>query len=122
MLFIYHPSKIYYDGKGGVFELLSTPSVVEHGFWNEDLWCLFDAKHKKEADLDIPYEWCTFVLSTSPRREMVNDFKKPPPPQVFYMPPWTETELQAIATFYPNVVNWRDRFESLVESPAMCWN
>ena len=44
---------------------------------------------------------------------MVNDFKKPPPPQVFYMPPWTETELQAIATFYPNVVNWRDRFEIL---------
>ena len=44
---------------------------------------------------------------------MVNDFKKLPPPQVFYMPPWTETDLQAIATFYPNVVNWRDRFEIL---------
>ena len=39
----------------------------------------------------------TFVLSTSPRREMVNDFKKNLAPLVFYMPLWTETELEIIS-------------------------
>jgi hypothetical protein len=41
---------------------------------------------------------------------MVNDFKKPPVPQVFYMPTWTEAELEAIAPLFPNANEWRDRF------------
>jgi hypothetical protein len=65
---------------------------------------------KKEAHLDeFRYELCTFVVSTSPR-EMVNDFKKPPVPQVFYMPTWTEAELEAIAPLFPYANEWRDRF------------
>lgn len=32
----------------------------------------------------------SFVLSTAPNRQMVNDFKKPPSPEVFCMPLWTE--------------------------------
>ena len=40
----------------------------------------------------------------------MNDFKKPPVPQVFYMPTWTEAELEAIAPFFPNANEWRDRF------------
>jgi hypothetical protein len=45
---------------------------------------------------------------------MVNDFKKPPVPQIFYMPIWTETELGVIAPLFPFSANaWRERFEIL---------
>ena len=113
VLFIYHPFNIYYDGKGGVFDFASghLPLDNNHSFWNDTLWCLFDAKFKNEVHLgDFPVELCTFILSTSPRREMVNDFKKPPEPEVFYMPTWTESELEAIEPFFPNASEWRYRF------------
>ena len=75
---------------------------------------MFDAKSKNEDDLNkLPYVLCNFVLSTSPRREMVNDFKKPPEPQVFYMPLWTEIELVAIAPLFHGTDKWRSRFEIL---------
>lgn len=114
VLLIYHPCTIYYDGQGGVFELSDCPPVTNHDFWNADLWCLFDAKEKTTSDLGrLPYPTCTFVLSTSPRREMVNDFKKPPPPQVFYMPLWNKKDLETISLSFPSVINWLDRFKIL---------
>jgi hypothetical protein len=114
VLFIYHPNNIYYDGQGGVFELADYPSVIDHKFWNADLWCLFDAKSKEEGHLSaLPYPTCTFVLSMSPRREMINDFKKPPIPQIFYMPLWNEIELETIAPSFPNSNDWHERFRIL---------
>ena len=116
VLFDYYPDIIYYDGKGGVLKCSEgfLPSGNELSFWNADLWVLFDAKHKEEGDLgDYPYCRCTFVLSTSPRRDMVNDFKKPPPPQVFYMPIWNEADLEIIATLFPGVTDWKERFRIL---------
>jgi hypothetical protein len=116
VLLIYHPFNIYYDGKGGVFGFASKhlPLDNDDSFWNDTLWCLFDAKFKKEADLgEFPLELCKFILSTSPRREMVNDFKKPPEPLEFYMPTWTEAELEEIAPLFPEATEWRDRFEKL---------
>jgi hypothetical protein len=51
------------------------PLDTTFSFWNDTLWCLFDDKHKNESDLgEFPYELCTFVISTSPRRDIVNDF------------------------------------------------
>lgn len=75
-------------------------------------------KYKKEDVLNkLPIELCTFVLSTSPRREMVNDFKKPPVPAqiLFYMPIWTKMELEAIAPLFPQVATkqWHERLEIL---------
>jgi hypothetical protein len=114
VLFIYHPFNIYYDGKGGVFWFAQLPLVTDVSFWNKTLWCLFDAKNKTNADLnDLPYPLCSFVVSTSPRREMLNDFKKPPAPQVFYMPTWTKAELETIAWLFPNSTGWHRRFEIL---------
>ena len=114
VLFIYHPVNVYYDGRGGVFMLVNFPPYIQYSFWNNTLWCLFDAKGKNEAHLsDLPYGYCTFVLSTSPRRVLVNDFRKPPVPQEFYMPTWSKAELEVIAPFYPNATEWRDRFENL---------
>jgi hypothetical protein len=116
VLLIYHPFNIYYDGRGGVFQFFSghLPLDADYSFWNDTLWCLFDAKGKKEAYLDeFPYELCTFIVSTSPRREMVNDFKKPPVPQEFYMPTWSEAEMEGIAPLFPNATEWRDRFKNL---------
>jgi hypothetical protein len=115
VLFIYHPFSIYYDGKGGVFRFnLKQIPEDDCSFWNDSLWCLFDAKNKEESHLgEFPYELCTFVISTSPQRNMVNDFKKPPVPQYFYMPLWTETELKAIAPLFPNAIDWPGRFKIL---------
>ena len=44
---------------------------------------------------------------------MVNDFKKPPQPQVFYMPIWTKPELEVIAPKFPNAADWSNRFTIL---------
>ena len=115
VLFVYHPRTIYYDGQGGVFQVPSNALLCDDvSFWNADLWCLFDAKGKNERDLSaFPYGDCTFVLSMSPRREMINDFKKPPPPQFFYMPLWNESELETIASSFPDAIDWRERFRIL---------
>jgi len=114
VLFIYQPDTIYYDGQGGVFELATLPSVIDHTFWTKDLWCLFDAKHKVPADLGaIPYSKCAFVMSTSPRREMVSDFKKCQSTVIFYMPIWSEAEMGIIAPCYPAVPKWAERFKIL---------
>jgi hypothetical protein len=117
VLFIYHPFNIYYDEEGGVFRFASSrlPLDDDDSFWNETLWCLFDAKGKNEANLyEFPTSLCKFILSTSPRREMVNDFKKPPVPDCFYMPIWTEAELEAIAPLFPNSSDeWHNRFTIL---------
>jgi hypothetical protein len=118
VLMIYHPLNIYYDGKGGIFEIKrgQFPYNGDVSFWNDSLWCLFDAKGKNEADLhQLSYDFCNFILSTSPRREIVNDFKKPPVPQYFYMPPWTKSEMESISSLFPNMTNteWHERFEIL---------
>ena len=117
VLFFYHPYSIYYDENGGVFKFASDRLSLENfeSFWNETLWCLFDAKFKEQSDLaGVPVGLSTFILSTSPHRDMVNDFKKPPVPDYFFMPIWTETELKAIAPLFSNSnEQWQHRFEIL---------
>ena len=111
VLLIYHPDIIYFDGNGGIHRCPegSLPDNGDLSFWNADLWCLFDAKGKKEEHLSaFPYERCSFVLSTSPRRDMINDFKKLPIPQVFYMPLWSQAELETISTAFPGVADWQE--------------
>ncbi|KAI8896574.1 hypothetical protein BC833DRAFT_528106, partial [Globomyces pollinis-pini] len=116
VLFIFDPYTIYYDGQGCVFQFPKDwlPSSIDYSFWNGDLWCLFDAKYKKEEHLiAFPHGCCTFILSTSPRREMTNDFSKPPIPQVFYMPIWTKAEIEIIAPKFPALADWNNRFDIL---------
>ncbi len=70
--------------------------------------------------MQLPKDLSTFVVSTSPQWEMVNDFKKPPVPQVFYMPIWKESELEKIAPLYPEANNdWSDRFTILGGIPRL---
>jgi hypothetical protein len=62
----------------------------------------FDAKFKNKSDLiHLPMELSSFIVSTSPCREMAHDFRKPPAPQVSYMPIWTNAELETIAPLFP---------------------
>jgi hypothetical protein len=114
VLFIYHPDIIYYDGQGGVFMMEKLPPTIYKTFWNETLWCLFDSKLKNEANLaECAVDDCTFVLSTSPRRQLVNELKKTDC-QIFYMPIWTEKEMKVIAPSYTKDEDqWRDRFRVL---------
>jgi hypothetical protein len=116
VLFVYHPDTVYYDGQGGIFHCpKSLPSYNEVAFWSADLWCLVDARDKETRDLRaFSYGMCKFVLSTSPRREMVNNFRKSPPHRVFDMPLWTETELETIAScFTVKKKDWLPRFKVL---------
>jgi hypothetical protein len=113
VLFISHLFCIYYDGNGGVFQFArgEFPSAIYSSFWNDTLWCLHDPRGKSYVDLHmLPYQRCTFILSTPPDRDLVNDFKKPPVPQEFYMPTWSEAELEAIVPLFPNATEWHDRF------------
>ena len=94
----------------------SLPLIGDRTFWNEELWCLFDAKMKVEYDLSpFPYEECNFVLSTSPRRGIFNDFKKAPPVRYVYMPTWLEDEMGSVAPLFggPAQARWMDRFAVL---------
>jgi hypothetical protein len=116
VLFIYHPFHI--DRKGGIFMLENLPSAIHILFWNETLWCLFDSKFKTKADLcKLPVGICSFIISTSPRREMVNDFKKPPEPDVFYMPIWSENEVKKISPLFLNAKDLGNRFKILGRIP-----
>jgi hypothetical protein len=73
-----------------------------------------DAKDKQAADLgQLPYGKCNFVVSTSPRRELLNDFQKPPKPLNSFMPVWTITEMEAIAHLCVDASGWESRFEIL---------
>jgi hypothetical protein len=59
----------------------------------------------------------TIILLTSPRQDIVNDFKKPLVPQIFYMPIWTKAELEVIAPLFPlfhiSADAWHEHFEIL---------
>jgi hypothetical protein len=114
---MYGAFNIYYDGKGTVYWFASGHLPLDNDilFWEHSLWCLFDAKCKGKADLNrLPQELSTFIVSTSPRQEMVNDFKKPLVPQIFYMPIWTETELEVIAPLFIILDKaWHEHFEIL---------
>ena len=116
VLFIYHHMTIYYDGQGAIFRYPIGSFPSDLSFWSSDLWCLFDAKGKEFSDLEgTCYDLCSFVLSTSPRRDLINDFKKPPVPETFYMPLWSESELGQLAIKCYSTLGdaWKERFEVL---------
>jgi hypothetical protein len=115
VLLIYNPDKVYFDPQGqGVSKIVSLPDSDDLEFWNDSLWCLFDARGVTSSDLhQIPYDRCRFVLSTSPKRDLVNDFKKSMNPRIFYMPIWTEDELEAIESSSNVVADWRERFKHM---------
>jgi hypothetical protein len=113
VVFLYHPFHLYFHGGGGrrrrrrqgglcYFVRNNLPSAGNISFWNESLWCLFDAKCKREAHLgELPYSFCNFVISTPPRGDLVHEFQKPyPVPRVFYMPVWSRMEMEAIAPLF----------------------
>jgi hypothetical protein len=116
VLYVYNPFIIYFDGNGSVlaFPEIKTIPSNRNDFWNDTLWCLFDAKGQYDHALgDIPYSKCHFILSTAPRRHLVNDFMKPPVPEEYYMPVWSRYEMGEIASLFENSTNWESRFEVL---------
>jgi hypothetical protein len=74
-----------------------------------------DAKARTTDYLEdnLDYGKTCHILSTSPRRAIVNEFKKKSPSQVFFMPIWAETEMASIARLYPGSTDWKVRFDVL---------
>lgn len=114
---IYHARIVYYDGQGGIFKAKAIPPFGDETVWTSDLWCLLDAKGRTPGDLSqLPYEDCSFVVSTSPRRDLVNDYQKVSYPQVslkFFMPLWSHSELKMIARYFTVSKDWEYRFKVL---------
>ena len=120
VFFLYDLDYIYYDGQGKIFNLNGTPLKSEPNFWSMDLWCLFDAKGKFEQNLTrIPSGLCKTIVSTSPRRELLNDFQKASSITSIYMPIWSEQELETVSCMYPKDVNWNERFTYLGGIPRL---
>ena len=114
VLFLFESETIYFDSMGSVFVVKGLPHASDSSFWNNELWCLFDGKDKGVSDLNkLPYSKCNFAIATSPRRDLVNDFKKSPLMKQFYVPVWTEVEMCDLAALYGPPVNWRRRFSIL---------
>ena len=116
VIFIFSPDIIYFDNRGNISRLEKDNFDFVHkgiDFWNRDLWCLFDAKDQKDL-MGIPYIRCNFILSMSPRRDLINDFVKEAEYTTFYMPIWKESELKNIFAWYPKAIKyWEDRFKIL---------
>jgi hypothetical protein len=114
VLLIYEAVYIYYDETGGVWEFTGHPTTLGFSFWTPTLWCLFDGKGRSPTQLgEFLYDRCNFIVSTSPRRDLINDFKKDGNPRFFFMPVWSEVEMLAIVPLFPDANGWSQRFESL---------
>ncbi|KAI8892474.1 hypothetical protein BC833DRAFT_625792 [Globomyces pollinis-pini] len=123
VLYVCDPYMIYYDIQGRVFHINhhQVPPNNDLSFWNKDLWLLFDAKNKDRIEdcshTDMPYDLCTFVLSTSPKRKIINDAKKTI--RTLFMPVWSETEIQVLAErAYPGQ-DWKSRYVVLGGVPRL---
>ncbi|KAI3656213.1 hypothetical protein MP638_006868 [Amoeboaphelidium occidentale] len=115
VLYIYKSRRWYYDGQGNFFMFDKLPPNVYHDFWTKDLWCLFDTKTQDNIT-KVPLTLCSFILATTIRSVLYNDFKKEEPEPLWnFLPYWTEDEMQNIATTcFPNCKEtWRPRFEIL---------
>lgn len=101
---------IYFDGEN-MLDLSEMPRRRDLQFWTPDLWCLVDSVDPTSAGLS--HDRCSILLATSPRRDIVKEFKKlVPEPVAYYMPTWSDAELNSIAGLHSSP-NWKDRFEAL---------
>ncbi|KAG2783694.1 hypothetical protein PC112_g24748 [Phytophthora cactorum] len=101
VLFITRQPPIYFDGST-IHECKQLPYSGNQQFWSPDLWCLVDSVDPTNV-AGMPIECCSVLLSSTPRRDCISEFKKlAPTPDVFYMPLWTKEELATIAPMYPH--------------------
>jgi len=124
VLFWYDTDLMYYDGRGLIHEVDRLPKSSNDAFW-KGLWCLFDATARTPQDLHrLGGRGATIVVSMCPRRELINDFKKPnPSPKFFYMPVWSKDELDLLyRETYSEVSDWLNRFEILGGIPRLVFD
>ncbi|KAG2763856.1 hypothetical protein Pcac1_g24541 [Phytophthora cactorum] len=119
VLFITRQPPIYFDGST-IHECKQLPYSGNQQFWSPDLWCLVDSVDPTNV-AGMPIECCSVLLSSTPRRDCIGEFKKlAPTPDVFYMPLWTKEELATIAPMYPHAATvWENRFECLGGVPRL---
>ncbi|KAG2874945.1 hypothetical protein PC117_g27513 [Phytophthora cactorum] len=122
VLFITRQPPIYFDGST-IHECKQLPYSGNQQFWSPDLWCLVDSVDPTNV-AGMPIECCSVLLSSTPRRDCISEFKKlAPTPDVFYMPLWTKEELATIAPMYPHAAAvWENRFECLGGVPRLLFS
>ena len=112
VLFVLWHDVMYYDGHGKILSLHEPPLPMESTFWTRDLWCLFYTMAKDAGHLaKVPYDDCNFVLLSNPKPMMLKDFQRPPAPQWFFIPTWSEWELDTLSCLYPKVTNWENNLK-----------
>jgi len=115
--------QVYFDGisfwecLGNIFQRgQKTPAGMD--FWTHDLFCLFDADNQKR--MPTTYFFCQFILATSPKRDLVNDFKKTVSyKDRFFMPVWSLSEMERIQVLYNPPSDWRVVFDLLGGVPRI---
>jgi len=115
VMFVSSDDKIYFDGsqfwdyRGNVFEK-HQKDPAGRILWNRDLFCLFDADNAHA----IPnvYRRCQFIVSTWPKRDLINDYQKlVDEDNQFYMPVWSIEEMERIKDLYRAEPSWTKLFD-----------
>ncbi len=128
VLYCWDSTNVYYDGQGNCWSLLQVPPYdftdvgqPNRRFWREDLYCLYDLQNNKSPSAlkDVSFQYCQFVLCSSPKRDSFGDYTK----QVerdrrYYMPVWSEDEMRAIAPFYSESQDWEKLYMYLGGIPG----
>lgn len=109
----------YFDGKA-IWECKELPDAENDQFWSTDLWCLVDTKDPTTIE-GLPIDDCSVLLTSSMRKDCLNEFVKlAPPPIRMYMPLWTKEELGKIVQLFPETeATWENRFKILGGVPCL---
>jgi hypothetical protein len=112
VIFQFHGDYIFYHGNQDVRFIRKIQSLPRE-FYDGNIWCLFDGSHMDATNLaTFPVSRCKLFVATSPRRNLMNDFKKRAT-KIFFMPVWEKEEIAKIARFYPESTDWESRYELL---------
>jgi len=117
---IYFDANKFWNCVGDVFdETQKDPSGRD--LWTSQLFCLFDA-HNQDRIPTI-YLNCQFILVTSPKRDLVNDFKKTVHlKNRFYLPVWRIGEMERIEALYDSPADWREICELVGGVPRIVFD
>ena len=118
VLLIYDPLCILFEEDGNVRdyeEMANLPPKGATEFWKPKMWILFDCNLKFESDIvKVLNRSAHVVVSTSPKRGMLNDYNKPPQPITFHMPIWIFGEMEALSIMsFSENKKWNHRHDIL---------
>ena len=120
---------IYYDGQGAIFRYpIDKVPIRFIPFWSlSELWCFFKSAKGKEYFKNLErtcYDLCSFVLSTSPKEELIQRLQEASCSRnVLHAsygvnPNWVSSAIKCYSTLGDA---WKDALKFSAESLGMFW-